>query len=178
MATKKGTTKTTAKTRAPKGAVVKSIKPAEKVANVIDTAEGKNPTPDAVLAAAHINPDTGADNSADADGATPIDEGLATLEHRKVFVLGGRNAEAIADAIDGGSYDHEPNFVATRTYMISQGLRPDGKVTFDGWEYNADGVSLDLAYVVNAVPAEDVPTVEGVSFPPEVAHAEAVQTAE
>jgi len=114
-----------------------------------------------------VDPDV--DHSADADGDFAIEDDPtdeqpeeADLVHVKVFTLGGpivRNG-FIDKSLTG--YDHTANITATRQYMIAQGLRPVGEVSFVGATTNADGESLDLEYRVKAVAAEstDVPEVE------------------
>jgi len=84
-----------------------------------------------------------------------------STRHVKVFVL----APGI---FDGRRFDHDANFAATRQYMISQGLRPIGDVVFDDKTTNADGVSIDLTYSVEATAAV-------VATDPSVIHAEVVQ---
>lgn len=65
--------------------------------------------------------------------------------HRKVFVLLAREV--------GDDFDHEPNKGATLRYMLQNGLRPTGDVTFNGFENLPDGKSIALIYTVPAVPA-------------------------
>jgi hypothetical protein len=79
-----------------------------------------------------------------------IDHGTKpTSTHTKDFVTTRRDYETgDADAI------HEANKRAVRQYMVSQGLRPDAKVEFEG-EHNHpwDPASIVLRYTVGAVPA-------------------------
>lgn len=71
----------------------------------------------------------------------------ATGTHRKVFVL-------VADEYGNGrGFDHEPNKRETVRYMVQNGLRPLGDVSFDGSKKLPDGRSVALAYTVKAVPA-------------------------
>lgn len=71
----------------------------------------------------------------------------STKLHRKVFrVFVGRGG-----TIDE-SFDHQPNFTATRQYMIDHGLRPLGDVSFVGQE-PYDDRNIDLTYQVEAIPA-------------------------
>lgn len=67
--------------------------------------------------------------------------------HRKVFRVFTAGLE-----FDAASFDHQPNFTATRQYMIDHGLRPLGDVSFVGAEAY-DGKNTDLTYQVEAVPA-------------------------
>lgn len=73
-----------------------------------------------------------------------------TTTHRKVIVA-GPGTEV------GKDYDHDPNIEATRQYMIQQGLWPKGDVKFVGQAKHADGVSIELTYEGEAVPAHDAP---------------------
>lgn len=73
-----------------------------------------------------------------------------TTTHRKV-IMAGPGTEV------GKDYDHDPNIEATRQYMIQQGLWPKGEIKFKGATENADGVSIDLTYEGEAVPAHDAP---------------------
>lgn len=79
-----------------------------------------------------------------------IDHGTEpTNVHTKDFVTTRR---------DWGTGDkeavHEANKRAVRQYMVSQGLRPDAKVEFEGeHEHPWDKASIVLRYTVDAVPA-------------------------
>lgn len=71
-------------------------------------------------------------------------------EHVKVFVIPGDGAKPTA-----ANYDHDANIAATRQYMVSNGLRPTGDVTFKGAEaFGPGGKSWALTYAAPAVPAE------------------------
>lgn len=119
--------------------------------------------PIAPLVAGEVAADPEVDHSADADGDEKSVDPDAPVDHVKVFVLGGKHNELSLE-----NYDHAGNIAATRQYMISQGLRPVGDVTFVGAETNPDGISLDLTYTVKAIPAEAATDLE-------VAHAPVVQ---
>lgn len=77
--------------------------------------------------------------------------------HVKVFVLppGPEPTEA-------NGYSHEANKAATIQYMLSQGMRPNGKVKLDSIKQHDNGISWVLTYSVAAVPTADV---EGPSEP-------------
>lgn len=76
--------------------------------------------------------------------------------HEKVFVLGpnpyatGKNPYTA-----GAGYDHEPNFAATRQYMIDSGLWPTSDVEHKSTKRHPDGESWILTYTVEAIPASD-----------------------
>lgn len=86
----------------------------------------------------------------------------ASNQHVKIYVLGPGTFE------DAANFDHSGNIIATRQAMIAQGMRPAGDVVFVGANVAKDGVSIELAYVVDAVPA-------AVATDPDVAHAKATQ---
>jgi hypothetical protein len=54
---------------------------------------------------------------------------------------------------DEATFEHGPNFGATRQVMLTNGLRPVGDVTFAGTELAKDGKSIVLKYTAEAVPA-------------------------
>lgn len=88
----------------------------------------------------------------------------STKQHRKVF----RVFTAGLD-FDAASFDHLPNFTATRQYMLDHGLRPVGDVAFVGAE-KYDEKNTDLIYQVEALPAaiataEDHPDQAHVTVP-------------
>lgn len=70
-----------------------------------------------------------------------------TRKHRKVFRVFTAGLDFIVD-----EFDHRPNFMGTRQYMTSHGLRPVGDVTFVGAE-KYDDKNVDLTYEVEALPA-------------------------
>jgi hypothetical protein len=80
-----------------------------------------------------------ADRSADQDD-TP------TLRHHKDFVIPAR--DYFPDGLD-----HTANIDATRQFLINEGLRPTGDVTFDGAEKHPDGYSMILHYSGPVIPA-------------------------
>lgn len=71
-----------------------------------------------------------------------------TRKHRKVFRVFVGSDLSFSDM----DFDHGPNRVATRQYMVSHGLRPLGDVAFVGAE-PYDERNVDLTYEVEAVPA-------------------------
>jgi len=86
--------------------------------------------------------------------ADNLDEESET--HRKVFTV--PPGTQLTDEL------HNANVWAMRQYLMNQGLRPAEDGGFVGAEDNADGVSLDLVYECQVVPAH-------VATDPEVSHA-------
>lgn len=76
----------------------------------------------------------------------------ASSEHRKVFVV---QADSVYDpaAIAADDDLHKRNIDAMRQAAILQGLRPTSDGQYVGSEVQADGVSVELAYSVDVVPA-------------------------
>jgi hypothetical protein len=74
-------------------------------------------------------------------------------EHVKVFVVFSPGTKPS----EQNGYSHEANKAATRSYMISQGLRPTGDVRLVSIKEHATGKGdvWDVTYAVGAVPAED-----------------------
>jgi hypothetical protein len=72
----------------------------------------------------------------------------STRRHRKVFRVFHGGLTFIEDA-----FDHGPNKIATRQYMVDHGLRPVGDVTLvDSKPFDENNV--DLTYEVEAIPAQ------------------------
>lgn len=86
----------------------------------------------------------------------------ATDTHLKVFVLLKRQYSNDADV-------HEANILATRQYLINQGLRPVEHGSFVGAEDNEDGESVNLTYAVKVEAAH-------VATDPEVKHAPVIDS--
>lgn len=106
-----------------------------------------------------------ADAEADTEVAArsaDVDE-VKAEKHRKEFVHGpGKYTVA-------SGFSHEANIAATRQYLINQGLRPVGDVEHVSTRKHEDGVSVVLAYEVEAVPAHLAEAYE-------VAHAHVIQS--
>lgn len=74
-------------------------------------------------------------------------DGSEGTRHEKDFVVLGN------DLGDKDGPLHDPNKLAVLQEAIQRGLHPRGDVSFDGSELLGDGVSYQLRYSVEVVPA-------------------------
>jgi hypothetical protein len=88
---------------------------------------------------------------------TSDESSKSTSKHRKVFIVDHYGYD-----FDGSTFDHGPNFNATRQYMLDHGLRPTGDVTLVD-TFDLTDRAIALTYEVEAIPA-------AVATEPETAH--------